>query len=188
MEQSELVRKVAGELDRLGARYFITGSIATISYGEPRLTNDIDVVVDLSLDQVDAFLSAFPAPDFYCSREALRHAIREHFQVNVLHPASGLKIDVILPIDDEFNRSRFSRRARIPGGADFDMWLASPEDVIVKKLEYYKKGQSEKHVRDILGVLKMRGKNVDRDYVTRWADRFQLADIWQDILNRADKP
>ena len=56
MEQSELVRKVAGELDRLGARYFITGSIATISYGEPRLTNDIDVVVDLSLDQVDAFL------------------------------------------------------------------------------------------------------------------------------------
>ena len=187
MEQSDLLRKLAAELERLGISYLVTGSIATIAYGEPRLTNDIDVVVDLRLDQVDALCAAFPGPDFYCSKDAAVQAARQHFQFNILYPAGGLKNDVIVPADSEFNRSRFSRRLRIPGGPDFDMWLSSPEDVIIKKLEFYKEGQSEKHVRDILGVLKMRGDKVDREYITLWADRLQLTDIWRDILTRADK-
>ena len=187
MAPSELLRKLAAELERLGIEYLVTGSIATITYGEPRFTNDIDVVVELRLDHVDAFCSAFPSPEFYCSKDAAMHAIREHFQFNILHPASGLKIDVIVPADSEFNRSRFSRRLRMPGGMDFDVWLSSPEDVIVKKMEFYKEGHSEKHVRDILGVLKMRGGQVDRDYITLWADRMQLSDIWRAILERLDK-
>src|ERR1019366_4586308 len=137
MEPSDLLRKLATELERLGIEYLVTGSIATITYGEPRFTNDIDVVVELRLDHVDAFCSAFPSPEFYCSKDAAVHAIREHFQFNILHPASGLKIDVIVPADSEFNRSRFSRRLRMPGGMDFDVWLSSPEDVIVKKMEFY---------------------------------------------------
>ena len=187
MEPSDLLRKLATELERLGIEYLVTGSIATITYGEPRFTNDIDVVVELRLDHVDAFCSAFPSPEFYCSKDAAVHAIREHFQFNILHPASGLKIDVIVPADSEFNRSRFSRRLRMPGGMDFDVWLSSPEDVIVKKMEFYKKGHSEKHVRDILGVLKLRGDKIDRDYITLWADRMQLSDIWRDILERLAK-
>jgi hypothetical protein len=187
MEPSDLLRKLATELERLGIEYLVTGSIATITYGEPRFTNDIDVVVELRLDHVDAFCSAFPSPEFYCSKDAAVHAIREHFQFNILHPASGLKIDVIVPADSEFNRSRFSRRLRMPGGMDFDVWLSSPEDVIVKKMEFYKEGHSEKHVRDILGVLKLRGDKIDRDYITLWADRMQLSDIWRDILERLDK-
>ena len=187
MEPSDLLRKLAGELERLAIEYLVTGSIATITYGEPRFTNDIDVVVELRLDQAEAFCAAFPAPEFYCSRDAAIQAIRDHFQFNVLHPGSGLKIDVIVPADTEFNRSRFSRRLRMPGGTDFDVWLSSPEDVIVKKMEFYKEGQSEKHIRDILGILKMRGDKVDRDYITLWAERMQLVDIWRAILERLGK-
>jgi hypothetical protein len=187
MEQSDLLRKLAAELERLGIQYLVTGSIATIIYGEPRLTNDIDVVAALRLDQVDALLAAFPPPEFFCSRDAILEAIRGCLQFNILHPASGLKIDVIVPEENEFNQSRFGRRARVPGGTNFDVWLSSPEDVIIKKLEYYKEGHSEKHVRDILGVLKLRGDQVNREYVSTWADRLQLSEIWREICKRADK-
>src|ERR1700686_3075899 len=169
MDQSDLTQKLAGELERLGISYLVTGSIATIAYGEPRLTNDIDVVVELRLDHLDALGEAFPSAEFYWSKDAAAQAIRQHFQFNILHPASGLKIDVIVPADNEFNRSRFSRRQRMRGGADFDIWLSSAEDVILKKMEFFKEGESEKHVRDIHGVLKMRGAKIDRDYINLWA-------------------
>ena len=76
MEQSDLLRKLAAELERLGISYLVTGSTATIAYGEPRLTNDIDVVVELRLDQLDAFCAAFPAPEYYFSKDAAIQANR----------------------------------------------------------------------------------------------------------------
>jgi len=187
MEPSELLRKIATDLERLGISYFVTGSIATIAYGEPRLTNDIDVVIELRLDQVEALCAAFPAPEFYCSKEAAIQASRQRFQFNILHPASGLKIDLIVADTSEFNRARFQRRLRMPGGTDFDIWLSSPEDIILKKMEFYQLGQSEKHIRDILGVLKLRAENLDRAYIAQWADRLHVADIWNAILERACK-
>ncbi len=187
MEQSDLLRKLAAELERLGISYLITGSTATISYGEPRFTNDIDVVVELGLDHLDALWSAFPAPEYYWSKDAALLAIRQHFQFNILHPSSGLKIDVIVPANSELDRSRFNRRRRWPGGGDFEVWMSSPEDVILKKMEYYKKGQSDKHIRDIVGVLKVQAEKLDRDYIATWAERLQVSDIWLDILTRADK-
>ena len=188
MEQSELLRRLASELDRLDIRYFVTGSTATISFGGPRFTNDIDVVVEMQPDQVEALCEAFSAPEYYCSRAAAEQATRQHFQFNILHPKSGLKIDVIVAADTEFNRSRFARRLRSPGGLDFDVWFSSPEDVILKKMAYYQEGQSEKHIRDILGVLKVSAAKVDRDYIATWAEKMELTDIWNGILQRLEKP
>src|SRR5437879_3390762 len=106
MDASELLRYLAAVLERLGIPYFVTGSLATIAYGEPRFTNDIDVVVDLRRDQVEAFCAAFPAPEYYCSREAVLHAVEHRFQFNVLHPGSGLKIDVIISSGSELDLAR----------------------------------------------------------------------------------
>ncbi len=187
MEPSELLRRLAEVLDRQKIRYLVTGSVATTTYGEARFTNDIDVVVELGLHQVDAFYAAFPAPEFYCSRDAIIQAIQQHFQFNVLHPNSGFKIDIIIPDDSDFNRARFNRRVRIVGSDGHESWFASPEDVIIMKMAYFKEGQSEKHLRDIAGVLKIKGDKVDREYIAAWADRFQLSDIWRAILEQAAK-
>jgi hypothetical protein len=187
MEPSELLRKLAEVLERLQVRYLVTGSMATIAYGEPRFTNDIDVVVELELDRADAFFAAFPAPEFYSSIDAIRQAIEQRFQFNILQPHTGLKIDVIISGDTEFDRSRFARRIRMPAGNGIDVWFASPEDVIIKKLAYYHEGHSEKHLRDILGVLKVQAGKVDRVYISTWAGQMQLVDIWQDILARANQ-
>lgn len=188
MELSDLLRRLAETLERLQIPYLVTGSLATVAYGEPRFTNDIDVVVDLRPEQVDAFCAAFPDPDFYCPQDMVRQSVQQRFPFNILHPESGLKIDVIMATDSEFDRTRLGRAVRVPGGPGFAAWFASPEDAIVKKLQYYQEGGLEKHIGDIVGVLKVRGDRVDRAYITTWAERFGLKKEWQLVLSRLDSP
>ncbi|MGL4554124.1 MAG: hypothetical protein ACRC33_23420 [Gemmataceae bacterium] len=181
MKPSELLRTFATTAERLGIPYRVVGSVATITYGEIRYTNDIDILLDLRLDQVEAFCDAFPEPDFYCSRQAAREAVARRFQFNILHPGSGYKINVILPGDSVFDRGRFLRRVRCDTGLGF----ASAEDVILKKLEYFREGGSDKHIRDIVGVMKTQGAGLDRPYVADWAGRLGVAGLWEECLRRA---
>jgi hypothetical protein len=178
MEPSDLLKYLAETLERLQVPYLITGSMATIAYGEPRFTNDIDVVVVLTSAQVPALCTAFPEPEFYCSPEAVAQAVRQRFQFNILHPESGLKVDVIVASDSEFDRSRLGRGVRLPVGEASTATFASPEDVIVKKLHYYQEGGSEKHLRDIVGVLKVQGERINRAYLTEWVNRLNLVAEW----------
>jgi hypothetical protein len=187
MVPSELMRKLVDLLESRQIRYFIVGSMATITFGDPRFTNDIDVVVALPAGEIDAFCGAFSPPEYYCSRDAAVQAVKQRFQFNVIHSQSGLKIDVIIPEDSDFNRSQFARCVRVVAADAKEAWFASPEDVIIKKMEYYKEGQSEKHVRDIVGVLRVVAEKLDRAYITLWAERLQLTDIWRDIQERAAK-
>jgi hypothetical protein len=184
MEQSELLKYLCARLDALGIPYLLTGSMATIVYGEPRFTQDIDVVVAMTAAQVPAFCAAFPAPDFYCSQDAAQQAVRQRFQFNILQPAFGLKVDVIVATDSEFDRSRLARGIRLLAGEDFEATFASPEDVIVKKLQYFHEGGSEKHLRDIVGVLKVQADCIDRGYLADWIARLGLEAEWQLIEAR----
>jgi hypothetical protein len=177
-EPAELLAHLAASLELLQIGYLVTGSMATIAYGEPRFTNDIDVVVDLHADKIDAFCARFPAPEYYCPRHMVTDAIRKKWQFNIIHPASGLKIDVIIATDSDFDRSRLSRGERIATADDTFVSFASPEDVILKKLVYYREGGSEKHIRDIVGVLKVQGDRIDRTYIAAWADRLGVGDEW----------
>lgn len=120
MEQSELLRDFTRVLEHLGLRYFITGSVATIFFGEPRFTNDIDIVADLPPSRITEFCQAFPGDDFYVSEEAVRRAVARKGQFNVIHPASGLKVDVMVPSEDAFNRSRFARVSAAAPRSDAD--------------------------------------------------------------------
>lgn len=184
MEQSELLRHLVETLERLGLRYLVTGSVATIVYGEPRMTNDIDVVVALPPPKVKEFCRSFALPDYYLSEEDVRAAVADCGQFNIIHPTSGLKVDVLIPDDSPFNRSRFARARRVKPEPDYDASFASAEDVIIKKMEYYRDGGSEKHMRDITGVLKISGDRIDRAYVSDWASKLGLSSIWQVILER----
>ena len=182
MEQDELLRQVVDTLERLDLPYLITGSMATILYGEPRFTNGIDVVVQLPANRIDALVECFPSEEFYLDSERIRQAVAARTQFNILHPASGLKIDIMIPAMDAFDRSRFARATLAHPADDSEATFAAPEDVIIKKMQFYAKGGSEKHLRDITGVLQVSGTEVDRDYVAEWADRLWLRAIWDQIL------
>ncbi len=148
MEPFELLRRVATALDGLNVRYFVTGSMATIYYGRPRLTNDIDIVVDLPLDRIAALIRAFDPSEFYVDEQGVRDAVAAHGQFNIIHPESGFKIDLMIPARDEFNASRFGRRRRLEIGEGSLVPFAAPEDVILRKLEYYAAGGSDKHLSE----------------------------------------
>ncbi len=180
----ELLRKVTEVFERNQIQYLVTGAIASVAYGEPRLTNDIDIVAAIREEHVPELLEAFPSDEFYVSGEAIRGAIRNQGQFNILHPSSGLKVDVIVKKDTEFDRSRFSRIRRIQPAESYQANFASPEDVIIKKMEYYKEGGSEKHLRDIAGILRVSGDTVDRNYISDWARRLGLVEIWDAIQER----
>lgn len=184
MEPTELLRFVVAALERLGFRYLITGSTATTAYGTPRLTNDIDVVVDVPAGKGTEFCAAFPESEFYLSSDAVRQAVAQRTQFNILHPQSGLKVDVMVASDSEFDRSRLQRGRRLQVLPDLAVTFASPEDVMLKKMEYYREGGSEKHLRDIAGVVQMRGSQIDYQYMAEWSTRLGLSEVWEMIQNR----
>jgi hypothetical protein len=185
MEQGDLLRKMAVTLDKLGVAYAIVGSTASTMYGDARLTNDIDIVIELRDHQIDAFCAEFPDPEYYLSRAAVESAVNKRFQFNIIHPGSGFKVDCFVASNDPFDVSQLRRAVRIPkDGGSYEANFAAPEDVIIKKLEYFKLGQSEKHSRDICGILKEQGERVDREYIRDWAARKGLVEIWVAILER----
>ncbi len=185
MELAELLSHVTSSLDQLGIPYLVTGSMATIAYGEPRLTNDIDLVVRLFPRQVDSLCDAFPADEFYVNREAAMVSVKMSRQFNILHPKSGLKIDVMVADDSDFNESRFGRARLLSVAPGVTAAFASPEDVILKKLEWFREGGSEKHLRDISGVLKIMGSELDQRYLLVWARRLGLSSLWREVSEAA---
>lgn len=186
MEPSDLLALLSRKLDELGIGYLVTGSMATIAYGEPRFTNDIDVVISLRAEDITRFCEAFPTPDFYISQMAVTEAVRDRRQFNIIHPASGLKVDAIIPKDDDFERSRQQRGVRLPIGDGVIVMFASAEDVILRKMQYFQEGRSEKHLRDIASVLKIQLDRIDRQYIAAWADRLSVRDVWELILTQSN--
>jgi len=185
MDLFELLQKVIGLFEHLSISYLVTGSVASMAYGEPRLTNDIDIVADIRLSHIPGLLAAFPKEDYYIDEEMIKDAIYRIGQFNIIHPASGLKIDVIIKQDVLFDQSRFERIRKIypgPYSADF----ASPEDVMIKKMEYYKLGGSEKHLRDITGIFRVSGESLDKEYISQWVTKLDLKEIWNMVLKRLE--
>jgi hypothetical protein len=184
VEQNELLCRVVEILEEQNITYLLVGSLASSVYGEPRLTRDIDVVVELRLDQVARLCAAFPSSDYYVSQQAAQEAVASGGQFNVIHPASGNKIDFMIARQDAWGRSQIARRRReeiLPGRPGY---AAAPEDVIVGKLWYYQEGGSEKHLRDIVAMLQVSGDEIDKEYVGHWAQQLGLMEEWRAVLDR----
>ncbi len=187
MNQSEFLKTVIGVLNAQGIDYMIVGSIASASFGEARFTNDIDIVVDLDESKAARLCAAFPPGEFYVSIQAAQEAVRARRQFNVIHPASGNKVDFMIARLDPWGRMQLARRQQRHILPDCLAYAASPEDIILAKMIYYSEGKSEKHPRDICGILKISGDEVDREYIADWADRLGLADVWRMILKRVEE-
>jgi hypothetical protein len=153
-------------------------------YGEPRFTNDADIVADITEHHVAGFIALFPPDEFYVDEMMIRNAILHKHQFNIIHHATGLKIDVYIDKKDSFDKSRFHRCKKFPITKDIIACIASPEDVIIMKMIFYKEGASEKHLRDIISMLKISAEAIDRNYIITWAEQFQVSEIWDTISKR----
>ncbi len=187
MEQPEFLQLAVETLERLQIPYLVCGSVASGAFGEPRMTRDIDIVIDLRFGNVSALCEAFPAPEFFVTKESAIQAIRSGKQFNVVHPESGNKIDFMISRDDQWSKSQIQRRQRAKLFGSVEGFAASAEDIIVSKMIYYQEGGSEKHLRDITGILCIRAEKIDRDYISQWATRLKVAEVWSAVLRRLEK-
>lgn len=179
MQQPDLIEPFVSRLGTLAVPYMLTGSIAGIIYGEPRMTHDVDVVLALSAADVARLVAAFPLDEFYCPPADIvaievRRGHRGHF--NLIHHATGFKADIYLAFD-ELHRWGLAHRREL----DLDglaVSIAPPEYVILRKLEYYREGGSAKHTRDIRAMLDTTGDDLDRGFLNQQIAARGLADVW----------
>jgi hypothetical protein len=177
MTEPDLVGLFVAPLESLGLDYMITGGVASVVYGDPRFTRDIDVILELRETDAGGLLDAYSPDDFYRPPlDALREEIRRprHGHFNIIHRDTALRADVYLLGDDPLHAWAFERRVRIPLDADAAIWLAPPEYVVVRKLQYYEQSGSDRHIRDISAMLEISREKINMVEVEGWARRLGL--------------
>ncbi len=167
MMQKEFVDRLVRRLQAAGIPFMVVGSLGSSLYGQPRATQDADLVVDPTPEQLECFLQVL-GDDYYVSPEAARDAFRRRSMFNIIDFASGYKADLILLKDRPFDREQFRRR-RMDDWLGSPLPFASPEDVILAKLEWDRITPSERQLQDVLNVLRVQGSRLDLDYLRRWA-------------------
>lgn len=170
-------------LNKLGLRYIVSGGVASILYGEPRFTNDVDVVVFLRHTDIPGLSDAFPPPEFYCpSAEIIAAEIArpEHGQFNVVHVSTGFKADLYTTGRDDLNAWAF-RNGRKMDFQGEPIMVAPPEYVIVRKLEFFREGGSDKHLRDIRTMLAVSGDLINRPELEEWIRDRKLETQWAKV-------
>lgn len=176
--------KVIGCFEKLAILYYIGGSVASSTYGIARATIDVDLVANVKADQVDLLVKALET-DYYIDAKMIRDAIHNRSSFNLIHIGTMIKIDVFVAKDQPYESKALARRQAdtLDEDSSRKFFLASPEDIILHKLQCYETGGrvSEQQLKDVLGVLKVQGDKLDLEYLKSWASKLNLSDL----LNRS---
>lgn len=179
MQEPELFKIFLKPLNDSEIPYMVTGSAAGIIYGQPRMTHDIDLVVELGSEGIEKFTSYFPAEEFYCppldviKTETAREA-RGHF--NLIHHDTGFKADIYPAGRDELHKWAIPKRQKV-SLEDIAMYLAPPEYVILRKLQYFREGGSSKHLTDIRSIFQNSAEIIDTAFLNTAAAKYGLSDL-----------
>jgi hypothetical protein len=164
-------------LERLDIPYMITGSLASSHHGRPRATHDADLVIDLDGDRLDALVRELQAAHFYVDARGAREALAQRRQFNVIDTEQACKVDLIIRKDRPFSRAEFDRRQHVDAGFGRPLAMVTPEDAILSKLEWAKRTDSERQLRDAAAIVEM-NPTLDRVYVKSWAQQLGVVDLW----------
>ena len=168
MQTPDFYQAFIAPVEKTGFDYFVTGAVAAILYGEPRLTHDIDLVINIPSSSIRMMTSLFSPDHYYCPpEEVIQQELRrpEKGQFNIIHHETGLKADLYCFGDDPLHRWALARRVRITLEAGDSLWMAPPEYVILRKLAYFREGGSQKHLSDIRGILLQQEKLPERQWL-----------------------
>jgi hypothetical protein len=185
----EFVHEVIAAVEAAGIDYMIGGAVAAWAWGEPRATLDLDLVVNIPLDAVDRLSEELEKRNMLVPADIILEHILENrsdLPINAIHMHSGYKADLyLLREGDELRASALQRRQKIDLGEPFgEVYLHSPEDLIIYKLWYYSLSQQTEHLRDITSIVLILDDELDFDYIENWVNQKGLISLWNDLLVR----
>ena len=175
--QIDIVRDVSNKLSEAGIAYMLTGSMAMNYYAQPRMTRDIDVVIELASHDVERVAALF-RPDYYVNEENIRESLAHESIFNLIHHESVIKVDCIARKGSEYRQMEFARRRQVSIG-DFSTYIVSKEDLIISKLFWAKDSHSELQLADVKNLL---ATGYDAEYLHRWTRELGLDSLLKECL------
>jgi hypothetical protein len=176
MNELEVIQDVTLSLDILGIPYMLTGSIAMNYYATPRMTRDIDMVIELHNSKIELLENEFKGK-YYIDSDLIKLAINSKKMFNIIHLESFIKVDMIIKKDSEFRLLEFERRKKVPF-VHLEIYIVSKEDLILSKLAWARDSRSELQKRDILNLL---STGYDKEYLHSHIHRLELKEIFEDF-------
>ena len=181
-DQKRVLKDCTERFERLGIAYMLTGSMAMVEYAMMRMTNDIDIVMEVSTADADVIIKAFE-PDYYVPHGRVRDAIARKFMFNLLHQETLVKVDCVIKKDNEFQKEAFANRRKI-NFSGFDVWIIGKEDLILSKLNWAKNTKSEMQMRDVASIIR---NGYDEKYVEDWSAKLGVKDILRECRELLEK-
>jgi len=182
--QTSFLHQLIAWLNAAGVPYMVAGSLGSSYHGEPRATQDVDVVIDPTKQQLEQFLSLLD-DTIYVSKESACEEFTRRGMFNIIDMESGWKADLVFRKYRKFSEVEFDRRVSV----DLDglaTSIASAEDIILSKLEWAREGAGERQIRDAIGVALIQGSRLDREYLDGWAGQLGVEKILQEVLSKAE--
>jgi len=174
----DVLKLTCHRLESASVPYMLTGSLAANFYATPRMTRDIDMVIEILTSQVDKFLHLF-RDDFYIDKFAILDAIKRKSMFNIMHNNSVFKVDFIIRKNSTYREAEFLRRRRVELDGSL-IWIVSPEDLIISKLFWAKDSFSELQIKDVKNLLKSL-RNLDEKYIRKWVQALELHAIYEKV-------
>ncbi|HST58374.1 MAG TPA: nucleotidyl transferase AbiEii/AbiGii toxin family protein [Longimicrobium sp.] len=179
-----ILDRVLGALEKAGIPCMLTGSFASSYHGAPRSTQDIDLVIAPTAEQIRTLVGLLPRDEFYVDEGAALEALRHEGQFNVIDLRTGWKIDLIVRKSRPFSHEEFGRRRKVHL-AGTEVPVATPEDVIIAKMEWARMGESARQLEDAAKMLRVRSRELNRDYLEHWVRELRLEAQWAAVQNAA---
>jgi hypothetical protein len=176
-DELDVLRIVTERLDAAGIPYMLTGSMAGNYYAVPRMTRDIDLVVELSAPDAERVCALFEA-DFYLEPEAVRDAIADRGAFNLIHEDRVVKVDCLVRKDTEYRREEFRRRRPV-AVEGMRLHIVTPEDLIISKLEWARDSRSPLQLADVRSLVAV--ADLDHDYLSTWLGRLGLEALYREV-------
>lgn len=178
ISESDIIKEIAKRLDGAEISYMFTGSVAVNFYTVPRMTRDIDIVIELKENDVEKIYNLF-STDFYVDNDMILEAIKKEGMFNIIHYQSVFKIDFIVRKNNPYRAEEFKRRKKITF-EDAELYITSPEDLILSKLYWAKETMSELQLNDVKNLLKS-VKELDENYLKQWAKYLQVDEVYRKV-------
>lgn len=185
MNVAEVLHRITTHLEKCGIAYMLVGSFASSFHGALRSTQDIDLVIEASPEQLSTLIAALQREEYYAELDAALDALKHESLFNVIDNATGWKIDLIFRKSRGFDQEEFRRR-RSAKLYDIQLFVASAEDVVISKLEWSKLGGSQRQIEDVAKVLAAQWKTLDQVYLSKWIKELELQEQWSAAKSSAE--